>query len=170
MKVTTFVQLIIQVTDHEEDDDDIHPTNSATGEPFRGIDYNQRPPTADTERGVDDEILALYGKKNNQNSNQEAQFKSVVVGVGEMDLHKPPIPRSLWHWNYDSPCPYLLLDVRPPEDYEKFHMVTAFNYPSAMLARSVNYETKELLAYVRLLVTYRLFFIPFLFSETSLVG
>ena len=101
----------------------------------------------------------MKGRKQGPAESQ-AQFRSVVVGVGEMDTVKPPIPASLWNWSYDSFCPYLLLDVRPPEDFEKCHITTAHNYPSAMLARSINYETKELLAYVS--VCFDLFFAFFI--------
>ncbi|VDP78766.1 unnamed protein product [Schistosoma mattheei] len=43
--------------------------------------------------------------------------------------------------------PYLLLDVRDRDDYDACHIITARNYPIAMLSRSVNFETTEMLAY-----------------------
>lgn len=47
----------------------------------------------------------------------------------------------------DLDLPYLLLDLRDKDDYEKCHIISALSYPTAMLSRSVNNETKELLAY-----------------------
>lgn len=43
--------------------------------------------------------------------------------------------------------PYLLLDLRDSDDYEACHIISAMSYPTAMLSRSVNNETKEMLAF-----------------------
>jgi len=43
--------------------------------------------------------------------------------------------------------PYLLLDVREAEEFDKCHMKTATNYPSSRLARVMNFETPELHAF-----------------------
>lgn len=45
-------------------------------------------------------------------------------------------------------CPFLLLDVREKDDYDQCHIIGALNYPAAMLSRSFNYFTKEILSYV----------------------
>ncbi|GAB6020022.1 Centrosomal protein of 41 kDa [Chamberlinius hualienensis] len=42
---------------------------------------------------------------------------------------------------------YLLLDVRPIEDYEKERIVTAESYPKRMLTKVMNYESPSMLAY-----------------------
>jgi rhodanese-related sulfurtransferase len=47
----------------------------------------------------------------------------------------------------DLDLPYLLLDVRDRDEYDACHIITALNYPTAMLSRSVNNETTEMLAY-----------------------
>lgn len=47
-----------------------------------------------------------------------------------------------------SGCPYLILDVREKDDYDQCHIIGAMNYPVAMLSRSFNYFTKEILTYV----------------------
>ena len=47
----------------------------------------------------------------------------------------------------DDTAPYLLLDIRDRDEYDQCHIITALNYPIAMLSRSINNETKELLAY-----------------------
>ncbi len=43
--------------------------------------------------------------------------------------------------------PYLLLDIREKEEYDTCHIISALSYPIAMLSRSVNNETKEMLSY-----------------------
>lgn len=43
--------------------------------------------------------------------------------------------------------PFLVLDIRPVEDFEVCHIVGAKSYPSVRLTRAVNYETKEMLAF-----------------------
>ena len=47
----------------------------------------------------------------------------------------------------DLDLPYLLLDLRDRDDYEQCHMITALSYPVAMLSRSINNETPDMLAY-----------------------
>ena len=42
--------------------------------------------------------------------------------------------------------PFLLLDIRPAEQYEAGHIVTAKSYPHVRLTRAVNFETKEMLS------------------------
>ena len=44
--------------------------------------------------------------------------------------------------------PYLLLDVRDPEQFTKNHIIMAENYPKTLLSRA-NYETSSLLKYVK---------------------
>lgn len=43
--------------------------------------------------------------------------------------------------------PFLLLDVRDEEEYERGHVVTALHYPRAMLSRASNMFTKEILQF-----------------------
>jgi centrosomal protein CEP41 len=47
----------------------------------------------------------------------------------------------------DLDLPYLLLDLRDKDEYDQCHIISAINYPTAMLSRSINNETPELLAY-----------------------
>lgn len=55
--------------------------------------------------------------------------------------------RRLMQLQQDLDLPYLLLDLRDRDDYEKCHMITALSYPMAMLSRSINNETADMLAY-----------------------
>lgn len=80
----------------------------------------------------------------------ESVFSSVVVGVGEMDLHGAvkkdtrPAPRDVDPLNF---LPYLLLDVRDKDDFIACSIITAKTYPFPMLSRAYTYETKDLLKY-----------------------
>ena len=44
--------------------------------------------------------------------------------------------------------PYILLDMRPPDQFERFHIRTAVNFPIAYLSRSTNCFTAEVLPYI----------------------
>ena len=63
----------------------------------------------------------------------------VVRGVGEMDKDDT---------NKDDdkiPRPFLILDVREPEEYSRGHLVYSQNYQHTRLNRAFDYETKEML-------------------------
>lgn len=44
-------------------------------------------------------------------------------------------------------CPYLLLDVRDREQYDRCHIISAHSFPITMLSRTMNPYTKEVLDY-----------------------
>jgi len=76
----------------------------------------------------------------------------VINGLGEVDVDENNRPKaktpdpSFLEEPYEN-CPYLLLDVRDEDEYERCHLVTAGNFPSAMLARTMNNFTKEILEF-----------------------
>jgi rhodanese-related sulfurtransferase len=95
-------------------------------------------------------------------------FSSVSRGIGEMDLNTPAPAPSI-AGDADTSQPYLLLDVRDADEFDQCHIISgkaeflsfppyflnlfifaALNYPKAILSRAVNYESKEMLAYVSL--------------------
>jgi centrosomal protein CEP41 len=55
--------------------------------------------------------------------------------------------RNLTRIQQDLDLPYLLLDIRDRDEYDQCHIITALNYPTAMLSRSMNNESPELLVY-----------------------
>ena len=82
----------------------------------------------------------------------------MIRGIGELDMHErekqarkfAQAERSFNQRRLiqqDLDLPYLLLDLRDHDDYEQCHIITALNYPTAMLSRSMNNESPELLAY-----------------------
>lgn len=72
----------------------------------------------------------------------------MIHGIGEQDINQlQNISHSTANVLSEDIMPYLLLDLREKDQYDSCHIITALNYPIAMLSRSVNNETKELLAY-----------------------
>ncbi|PVD25100.1 hypothetical protein C0Q70_15598 [Pomacea canaliculata] len=139
MKVTTFVQLVIQVADYDSQAD----MRNGSGED------TDRPDTADLEvRKIQDGNEAedmAYGDIS-QRDTDRSRLEQVIRGVGEVDLNseKHDVIQPMIS---PSSCPYLLLDIRDQDAYNECHIITAKSYPIAMLSRSVNYETKDMLQF-----------------------
>lgn len=55
--------------------------------------------------------------------------------------------KNLVKLQQDLDLPYLLLDIRTRDEYDQCRIISALSYPIAMLSRSINNETPELLAY-----------------------
>jgi centrosomal protein CEP41 len=74
---------------------------------------------------------------------------SVIRGIGEQDMRQASNTNRSSNINtaITNDVPYLLLDIRDKDEYDNCHIKTALNYPIAMLSRSINNETKELLAF-----------------------
>ncbi|CAB1431319.1 unnamed protein product [Pleuronectes platessa] len=67
----------------------------------------------------------------------------VVSGVGELSLDKK---RHKMDDDADRPypdCPYLLLDVRDLDQYNRCHIISAHSFPIAHLSRTMNSFTKD---------------------------
>jgi centrosomal protein CEP41 len=90
-----------------------------------------------------------------QQTNRHSTLQSVIRGIGELDMYEREkqkrkfahMEHNLQKLQQDLDLPYLLLDLRTKDEYDQSHIITALNYPTAMLSRSVNNETPELLAY-----------------------
>jgi len=82
-------------------------------------------------------------------------MQSVISGRGETTVKERAAglpsggdqPQRLQPTRPALEVPYLLLDVREQDAYSKSHIITSLNYPSSRLARVMNFETPELLAY-----------------------
>jgi len=66
---------------------------------------------------------------------------SVAMGVGEMDQQEGEIKLQ----NNRPVRPFLLLDVREPDQYHRNHLVYSNTYQHTRLNRAFDYETKEML-------------------------
>ncbi|XP_033095815.1 centrosomal protein of 41 kDa-like isoform X2 [Anneissia japonica] len=157
MKVTTFVQLVLQVhaiqqlednaqNDSEADNYDLESARSSAIGAGDSASQNRSSPVPSLALTDGD-----FGEAKDL-STPRSTFQSVVSGIGEFDLLSEPGNEA---GNVDKEtmikkpqnCPYLLLDLRDKDAYDQCHIITALNYPSAMLSRSCNYFTKEILAY-----------------------
>ncbi|XP_050411699.1 centrosomal protein of 41 kDa isoform X2 [Patella vulgata] len=142
MKVSTYVQLLIQVADFESF---IHDTPTGNGDgtdrTFTGdselekLTSNQNDNTSETPVPSNSSVL----------DTSRSRLEQVIKGVGEIDVDAPPQPPKTVF--VDDSTPYLLLDVRDMDAFNACHIISAKNYPTAMLARSVNYESKDMLTY-----------------------
>ncbi|CAD5117667.1 DgyrCDS6419 [Dimorphilus gyrociliatus] len=158
MKITTLVQLIIQVhrIQAHELTADIPPTPTSRGdgrdtaiadEEIKEMHYNNK--DDGTLITSPSPSLALtdgdYGHSNPPESSRSTLL-SVARGIGELDLnHPPPAPENKFN-AYDL-SPFLILDCRGDDAYQQCHILPAFSFPKAMLSRSVNWASKELLSF-----------------------
>ncbi|XP_053318053.1 centrosomal protein of 41 kDa [Spea bombifrons] len=166
IKVTTFAQLVLQVASVSNDSDLAEMTSE---ELQRLEDSNSVISEADTDLVTDRtngtgspstvpmSAVQLLDNIGDGESVQSARstLHGVISGVGEMDLGNRqsktsvddslPSPRSLEKPYPD--CPYLLLDVRDRDCYEQCHIIGAHSYPIAMLSRTMNSFTHEILEF-----------------------
>ncbi|CAH8855186.1 unnamed protein product [Trichobilharzia szidati] len=142
MKVATFVQLILQIAE-------VRQNTKSCGKDVSNV-------TAE----IADKSSVTSKSKNGNSSVQSngdppptarSTLESLVTGIGEFDTYfgqsRSHIPDSTGRLTSLLDYPYLLLDVRDRDEYDACHIITARNYPIAMLSRSVNFETTEMLAY-----------------------
>ncbi|XP_029471891.1 centrosomal protein of 41 kDa isoform X2 [Rhinatrema bivittatum] len=82
-------------------------------------------------------------------------LQSVISGVGELDLgkemkEKANLSATSSPTVLDQPysdCPFLLLDVRDRDAYNSCHIIGAHCYPIAMLSRTMNPFTSDILQF-----------------------
>ncbi|CAF0732433.1 unnamed protein product [Brachionus calyciflorus] len=138
MKVSTFVQLLLQVAEVDSVEKDSQ---------FDSVSYRDVSPVPS---------LALTdGDFGRPLTNRSSTLQSVIKGVGELDTGDrerqsrkfAQAERNLTKLQQDLDLPYLLLDIRDRSEYDQCHIISALSYPTAMLSRSVNNETPEMLAY-----------------------
>ncbi|CAF2085375.1 unnamed protein product [Rotaria magnacalcarata] len=141
MKVSTLIQLIIQVADINSFE------NLKNGEDDPSA--SQRTLTADTDRPqTQDSVRSIASSR--------STLQSVIRGVGEMDAYNnyrnsytntPQTPTSEQIDLAYKECPYLIVDLRDKDEFNTNHIVSAHHYPAPMLSRCTNNESKELLIY-----------------------
>ncbi|KAM9352678.1 centrosomal protein of 41 kDa [Symphorus nematophorus] len=158
LKVTTFAQLVLQVASvsdlNESDDGESHGAEDGVSvvsdaeldclsERTNGSPYT---PLPSNHQDAEDPREICHSAR--------STLLSVINGVGELNLDRnsqkvknesvfTPEPA-------DRPypdCPYLLLDVRDWDQYDHCHIISAHSFPIAMLSRTMNPYTKEVLEY-----------------------
>ncbi|UJR22038.1 hypothetical protein I4U23_025106 [Adineta vaga] len=143
MKISTLVQLIIQVAE---------------------INSFETPKPIDFDPIASDRTLTDLDRPQTQDSQMSTEttrstLQSVIRGVGEMDVNRnhqsrtsttpitPKTPMSeQMNLEYDE-RPYLIVDLRDKDEFRTNHIVSAHHYPAAMLSRCSNNESRELLLY-----------------------
>uniref|UniRef100_A0A3Q4H6J2 Centrosomal protein 41 n=1 Tax=Neolamprologus brichardi TaxID=32507 RepID=A0A3Q4H6J2_NEOBR len=122
LKVTTFAQLILQVASVSD------------------LNENEK----------DSESHSPEGNSCSQNY----LFTYVISGVGELNIDRNNQKMASELVSSPEPtdrpytdCPYLLLDVRDRDEYDCCHIISAHSFPIAMLSRTMNPYTKEVLEY-----------------------
>ncbi|XP_020492854.1 centrosomal protein of 41 kDa [Labrus bergylta] len=159
LKVTTFAQLILQVAsisalNESENDADSHlPEDSVSAVSDADLESlsehtNGSPqvsPHSDRQEAGDSKDICHTAR---------STLLSVISGVGELNLDRNIQKKEnefvLISEPVDRPypdCPYLLLDVRDRDLYDRCHIISAHSLPIAMLSRTMNPYTKEVLEY-----------------------
>jgi hypothetical protein len=82
-----------------------------------------------------------------QEDEAPSKFKSKGDTAADL-LYSLPIEPDRPMSAIDLDRSFLILDVRPQEEWEKCHIKHARSYPSSMLSRSVNEFTTEIIAFV----------------------
>ncbi|XP_026221775.1 centrosomal protein of 41 kDa [Anabas testudineus] len=158
LKVTTFAQLVLQVasvSDLNESENDCESHGLEDGDVVSNADLEclsertngslQVSPLSDRQDAGDTRENCYSAR---------STLLSVISGVGELNLdrnnQKTPNELVSTPEPADTPypdCPYLLLDVRDRDQYELCHIISAQSFPIAMLSRTMNPYTKEVLGY-----------------------
>ncbi|XP_067861288.1 centrosomal protein of 41 kDa [Heptranchias perlo] len=164
LKVTTFAQLVLQVASVNEQDDGMleelqreEGSNSVLSAPepeLHAIKANDERGPVEMPQKSPIELIS-NDETGEKPLSPRSTLQSVISGVGEIDLEKKT--QKMFHPELSScpdkpdgpypDCPYLLLDVRDRDAYDQCHLIGAYNYPIAMLARTMNPYTKEVLEY-----------------------
>ncbi|KAF8568767.1 hypothetical protein P879_01921 [Paragonimus westermani] len=147
MKLSTFVQLILQIHEIRE--------QSRTIQTFDHISEVKNGHTTKDVQQVSSEAGDIQKDFSEPPHTTRSTLENLVRGVGEYDTYsdipqgdrKSPMVSNKDACDTNHETPYLLLDVRDREDFDACHIITALNYPIAMLSRSINFETPEMLAF-----------------------
>ncbi|XP_061896710.1 centrosomal protein of 41 kDa [Entelurus aequoreus] len=148
-KVTTFAELILQVASVSDF------AECVSGDSSHGLDDGDgvMVAKAEAESNGSPERLGPSGRQDGAQEQDSGQGRStllsVINGVGELNMNgdKSKAPDNA---DPDKPypdCPYLLLDMRDRDNYDQCHIVSAYSFPMAMLSRTMNPYTKEVLEY-----------------------
>uniref|UniRef100_A0A7N8X2F2 Centrosomal protein 41 n=1 Tax=Mastacembelus armatus TaxID=205130 RepID=A0A7N8X2F2_9TELE len=99
-------------------------------------------------------VSDLNESENDDESHGLEGNSCVISGVGELNLERNNQKEDKVSVSNPGPddrpypdCPYLLLDVRDRDQYDHCHIISAHSFPIAMLSRTMNPYTKEVLEY-----------------------
>ncbi|XP_039988511.1 centrosomal protein of 41 kDa isoform X2 [Xiphias gladius] len=165
LKVTTFAQLIVQVAsvsdlNISENDDESHgPEDSLSVVSDADLEClsehtngSPRPSPLSDRQDAGDTRGECFSAR--------STLLSVISGVGELNLDRSS---QKMENHVSSPeladrpypdCPYLLLDVRDRDQYDRCHIISAHSFPIATLSRTMNPYTKEKNAAGKIIIVY----------------
>lgn len=154
LKVTTFAQLVIQVaslTDEklEVSSEDVQKLDEGNADPAAPSAANAAETNGKSSPAEKPASPILFLNNTGAGESFRSTLQSVISGVGEMDLGEDSSKKTepcLKNQPY-SDCPFLLLDVRDRDAYEQCHIIGAYSYPIAMLSRTMNPYTNNILEY-----------------------
>ncbi|XP_071961695.1 centrosomal protein of 41 kDa-like isoform X2 [Antedon mediterranea] len=148
MKVTTFVQLVLQVHAIQDLEDSALAEGDESMASSRSTIIGGGDSASQISSSPVPSLALTDGDYGEIKDTPRSTFQSVISGIGEFDmLSEPSNEEEERVVEIPQNCPYLLLDLRDRDAYDQCHIITAMNYPSAMLSRSCNYFTKEIIAY-----------------------
>eukprot|EP00038_Savillea_parva_P006211 m.162332 g.162332 ORF g.162332 m.162332 type:complete len:347 (+) comp12177_c0_seq1:49-1089(+) len=164
IKVTTLAQLIIEVAEAINEVDDTELAELDEAATYSSAYHHNRagghiPATAGQggEAGGGSIATAATGMTS------RSTLLDVIRGVGAMDDEEALAHRERVEAAAKMPKfiePYLVVDLRDPEDYERCHIRGAINFPASMLSRAQNHWSPEMYGYInkhdRMIVVYDL--------------
>nr|CAB3267296.1 centrosomal protein of 41 kDa [Phallusia mammillata] len=153
MKATTLAQLVLQVANISMQDEaseaDLASARSMASSVTLIDEMNDHTSNRSTSPGGS---TLKNGFDGEEEKSPRSSLQSVIRGMGEVDMvdstrPKPIRPETPYLQRPYTDCPYLLLDVRDSDDFNACHIVGAKNFPIAMLSRTMNNFSREILDY-----------------------
>ncbi len=95
----------------------------------------------------------LFGSGMMAYSNRSSSVADLVQGYGELDAMDSASVVAAENWEDAEDDegadgrPYLLLDVRSEEEFDRGHLRTAQSYPQSRLLRCMSFETRSMLRF-----------------------
>ncbi|KAG8440078.1 hypothetical protein GDO86_006030 [Hymenochirus boettgeri] len=159
IKVTTFAQLVLQVASVSEEsemsEEELLRLEDSSSVMTDKEVVTERPNSITSPHNEPRSPIQFIDSDESAESvhSSRSTLQSVISGVGELDLgndldksKESSSMSKLLDKPYED-CPFLLLDVRDRDCYDQCHIIGAKNYPTAMLARTMNPFTSEILQF-----------------------
>ncbi|XP_076588454.1 centrosomal protein of 41 kDa [Chaetodon auriga] len=157
LKVTTFAQLVLQVASVSDLNESVDGESHAAEDGLSVVsDADLECLSEHTNGSPQASLLSDHhdaGDAKEICHSARSTLLSVISGVGELNLDRnnQKMTESAFSPEpADRPypdCPYLLLDVRDRDQYDRCHIISAHSFPIATLSRTMNPYTKEVLEY-----------------------
>ncbi|CAL8320324.1 unnamed protein product [Gadus morhua 'NCC'] len=162
LKVTTFAQLVLQVASISDLNEGVNGEDSPHPEDCLSVvSEMELGPLSELSDGSPQATPTALSEHHTEagdaHCTTRSTLQSVIGGVGELDLERngrattvrmtPELSPPRWAERPYPDCPYLLLDMRERDQYDQCHIISAYSHPIALLSRTMNPFTKEVLEY-----------------------